>query len=110
MSRDSVIRVAALASPVIWFASHAIQFAVAPLTCPWQSKAILWMVAGAALLLELVSGWAAWIAWQRRQTAGTSGPAPMPGWLSLSGMVLSGSFFLVIVAQSIPSLVLGGCA
>jgi hypothetical protein len=110
MSIDSAIRIAALASPVIWFASHAIQFALAPLTCQWQSNAILWIVAGAALLLEVISGWAAWIAWQRHPAAEVRGAHPMPRWLSLSGMVLSGSFFLVIAAQSIPSLMLGGCA
>jgi hypothetical protein len=110
MSSGSVIRTAALASPMIWFASHAIQFSLAPLTCPWQSNAILWMVTGAALVLDLVSGWAAWIAWQRQPAAGVPGAPPMPRWLSLSGMVLSGSFFLVIAAQSIPSLMLGGCA
>lgn len=107
MSSGSLIRTAALASPVIWFAGHAIQFALAPLTCPWQSNAILWMVTGAALVLELVSGWAAWLAWQCQPA---SGAPPMPRWLSLSGMVLSGSFFLVTAAQSIPSLMLGGCA
>jgi hypothetical protein len=106
MSSDSAIRICALASPVIWFASHGVQFALAPLACAWQSNAILWMGAGAALLLELGSGWAAWMAWKRQPETG----APMPRWLSASGMALSASFFLVIVAQSIPNLMLRGCS
>lgn len=109
MTAAPIIRTAALASPVIWFASHAIQFALAPLTCQWQSNAILWTVAGASLLLELLSGWAAWTAWQTQPAVGMPGAPPMPRWLSLSGMLLSGVFFLVIAAQSIPSLMLGGC-
>jgi hypothetical protein len=107
MNSASLIRVAVLSSPVIWFAS---QFALAPLTCQWQSNEILWMVTGAGLILELISGWAAWTAWQFRPANGMPDTPAMPRWLSLSGMVLSGSFFLVIVAQAIPSLMLGGCA
>lgn len=100
-----MIRVAAFASPLIWFANQTIQFALTPLTCPWQSNAILWTATIAALLLEVGSGMAAWVAWSHRQT-----DPPMPAWLSMSAMVLSGSFFIVIVAQAIPSLLLRGCA
>ena|SRR5947209_1325155 len=103
-----MMRVLALASPLIWFASQGIQFALAPLTCPWHSNAILWMVAGAALLLELASGWAAWIEWKRQPVA--DGVPLMPPWLCISAIALSVSFAFVIVAQSIPSLMLGGCS
>jgi hypothetical protein len=107
---EGVIRVSALASPVIWFASHATQFALAPLACAWHSNSILWMAAGVAMFLDLCSGWAAWSAWQRQPAAGMTDKAPMPLWLAMSGIILSASFFLVIVAQTIPSLMLEGCA
>ena len=49
--------------------------------------------------------------WQQQQgTAGMNDRPPMPPWLALSGMVLSASFFIVIAAQAIPSLMLEGCA
>ena len=36
-------------------------------------------------------------------------PDVMPRWLSISGAALSAGFFVVIVAQAIPVLMLGGC-
>lgn len=100
-------RAAALASPVIWFANHSVQFALAPLACRWQSNVILWIVAAAALLLDVGCGAVAWHAWQRAEESAVS---IMPPWLALSGVVLSASFFIVIVAQMIPTFILGWCA
>jgi hypothetical protein len=96
--------VAALASPVIWFASHGVQFALAPLTCTWQSNVILWLATALALLLDAASGYIAWNQWQRSGSA-----ASIPPWLATSGVALSAGFFLVILAQAIPALMLPGC-
>jgi hypothetical protein len=49
-----------------------------------------------------------WGAWQRGNTEPQA--APMPTWLAMSGVVLSVSFFIIIVAQMIPTLILGWCA
>lgn len=95
-----LIVLAALGSPLVWFASHSAQFALAPLTCPWRSNLVLWVVLLVALILDLGSGLFAW----RLE------PPTMPRWLALGGAALSAAFFIVIIAQAIPLLILGGCA
>jgi uncharacterized membrane protein len=87
-----------LAAPAIWFASLGAGFAVAPLTCARQSNAILWLISAIALVLDAICGYAAWREWQRGHR-----------WLALNGTILSAGFFLVIGAQTIPSLILAGC-
>ena len=101
-----MIRAAALASPLIWFANHAAEFALAPLACLWHSNMVLWTVAAVALLLDSGCGVVAWSAWQKRADENA---APMPPWLAMSGVILSASFFVVIAAQMIPILMLAGC-
>jgi hypothetical protein len=103
-----MMKTAALASPVIWFANHTVQFALAPLACVWQSNLILWIVFTVALVLDAGCGAVSWGAWQRGNTEPQA--APMPTWLAMSGVVLSVSFFIIIVAQMIPTLILGWCA
>jgi len=99
-------RTAALASPLVWFANQVAQFALAPLACVWHSNLMLWIVAAAALLLDTGCGVVAWSAWQKRADEDAM---PMPPWLALSAVMLSASFFVVIVAQTIPILMLAGC-
>ena len=97
--RRFLLTTAVLASPLVWFASHSAQFALSPWTCPWRSNIALWLVVFVALLLDAGSGILAW----KQQ------PDVMPRWLSISGAALSAGFFVVIVAQAIPVLMLGGC-
>jgi predicted lysophospholipase L1 biosynthesis ABC-type transport system permease subunit len=103
-----MIRVTALAAPIIWFANQAAQFVLAPLACVWQSNFVLWIVFIAALALDAGCGVVAWGTWQR----GNAEPraAAMPPWLAMSGVILSISFFIIIAAQMIPALMLGWCA
>jgi hypothetical protein len=97
----TLLRTVSLAAPLIWFANHAAQFALAPLACAQRSNAILWIVAIAALLLDAGSGLAAWTLWQRGEKPSTV--------VAASGIALSVSFFIVIFAQMIPSLMLAAC-
>ncbi|HWF07945.1 MAG TPA: hypothetical protein VG297_05745 [Bryobacteraceae bacterium] len=108
--KNFLLAAAALASPLIWFASLWAGFALAPITCTSRSNAALWIVAAASLLLVCGSGVVAWSQWNQPQPEGNlPARAPMPRWLAMSGIVLSGGFFIVIVAQAIPSLILNGC-
>jgi hypothetical protein len=108
--KDAAIAVAALASPIVWFVSEWAGFAFAPLACSARSNAALWIVAVVALLLVCGSGFVAWTQWNAWRPEGDQPPgAVMPRWLAISAVVLSGSFIIVIVAQTIPSLILGGC-
>jgi hypothetical protein len=106
--KKALATVAALGSPIVWFASYGASFALSPLTCMWRSNAILWIVSLVAALLVAASGLAAWRQWNMHPDA-APGDLAMPRWLALSGVVLSCSFFVVILAQTIPTLLLAGC-
>ncbi|HEY3826210.1 MAG TPA: hypothetical protein VGL82_16705 [Bryobacteraceae bacterium] len=107
--KKALVMVAALASPIIWFASQGAGFALAPVTCTAQSNAWLWFVSVIALLSVCGSGFAAWMQWSRPREAGPATSDAMPRWLAMAGLVLAGGFFIVIVAQTIPTLMLHGC-
>ncbi len=83
--------------PLAWFASLEANFALAPLACAAQGRSMLLLVSAVALGLTIASGLFAWTqrGVQRR--------------VALSGAAVSALFSLVIVAQAIPNLMLGGC-
>ena len=84
-------------APVAWFASLEANFGLAPIACTGHSKSTLLFVSSAALGLALAGGL---LAWTQRN---------FQKQLALSGAVVSALFSLVIVAQAIPNLMLGGC-
>jgi hypothetical protein len=83
--------------PLAWFASMEANFALAPLACSQHQKGILLLVSGLAFGLVVASGLLAWTQRDFRRR------------LAVAGIVLSALFTLVIVAQAIPNLILGGC-
>jgi hypothetical protein len=95
--RQAVLGTGLILAPLAWFASFEANFALAPSTCAGHAKSILLLVSAAALSLAVVGGLLAWTqrTFHRR--------------LALSGAVMSALFSLVIVAQAIPNLMLGGC-
>lgn len=99
----TIIRTVALSAPIIWFLNHAALFALAPLACAWRSNSIVLIVSACALALDAICGMAAWSA--LREAAHET----MPPWLAMSGVALSGGFFLVILAQTLPNILMPGC-
>jgi predicted permease len=84
-------------APIAWFASLAANFALAPLACSGHGKSILLLVSASALGLAVAS---VLLAWTQRDFHHR---------LAVSGTVISALFSIVIVAQAIPNLMLGGC-
>jgi hypothetical protein len=84
-------------APIAWFVSLEGNFALAPLACAGHGKSLLLLVSGTTLGLAIASGILCWTQrdYHRR--------------LAVSGAVLSGLLSLVILAQAIPNLILGGC-
>ena len=101
MTAGPALRGVSLGAPLIWFANHGAQFALAPLACAQRSNAVLWIVAIVALLLDAGCGLAAWTLWHGGEKPNTV--------VAASGMALSVSFFIVILAQMIPSLMMAAC-
>ena len=95
--KQAVLGTGLVLAPMAWFASLEANFALAPLACAGHGKNMLLLVSAVALGLAVASGLLAWTQrnWDRR--------------LAITGAVFSALFSLVIVAQAIPNLILGGC-
>ena len=101
-----------LAGPVIWLCSFEANFALAPWACLFQAKLALYLVSIFALILCAASGVLAFKQWK---AIGTEWPddagvaLPRTRLMAMGGVALSASFFLVVLAQAIPEVVLGAC-
>jgi hypothetical protein len=84
-------------APVAWFASLEANFALAPLACGGHQKNTLLLISIVALGLAACGSLLAWT--QRR----------VHRRLAFFGVASSALFVLVITAQAIPNLLLGGC-
>jgi hypothetical protein len=95
--KAAVLGTGLILAPMAWFASLETNFALAPLACSDHGKSILLLVSATALGLTVTSGFLAWTqrTFHRR--------------LAASGAVISSLFSIVIIAQAIPNLMLGGC-
>lgn len=111
MKRDFLLWLSILAGPAVWFLNMEASFALAPWVCQWQSNLVPGLTAAIALAIVATSGLLARYEWQRLEVpSGDPQPAePRPRAMALGGMLLSGLFFIVIVAQTIPTLQLGLC-
>lgn len=112
MKRATVLWLALLAGPAVWFTSLGANFALAPWACSLQWKPALFVVSLIALALTAASGFVAWKEWQRigRDFPGEDGgDVASSRALASGGVLLSGMFFLVILTQGIVESVLGAC-
>ena len=95
--RQAVLGAGLILAPIAWFASLEANFALARLACSGHGKGVLLLVSAVALCLAVIGGLMAWS--QRNYYAR----------LAVPGAAMSALFTIVIVAQSIPNLILGGC-
>ena len=110
--RDLLLWIVDLAPPLIWLLCFEANFALAPWACVFQAKIALYAVSLVALLLETVNASVAWSQWKATGRAwpdDAPGPLPRARIMALCGVAFSGAFSMIIVAQMIPSLVLGAC-
>jgi hypothetical protein len=112
MNRAFALWASILTGPIAWLISFEINFAMVPWACVDQRKIALYIVSLIALVISAGSGVLAWSQWKQlgSELPGEGGGAiPRSRIMALSGMLLSGMFCLVIIAQSIPELMLGAC-
>lgn len=95
--RQAVLGAGLMLAPIAWFASLEANFALAPLACSGHGKSVLLLVSAVALFLAVIGGLLAWS--QRKYYVR----------LAVPGAAISALFTIVIVAQAIPNLILGGC-
>jgi hypothetical protein len=97
--------------PMCWFVSLEANFSLAPLACSGHSKALLYLVAGVALVLSLAGGG---VSWFHHTLLREANEFPLEirkrnQALAIAGSGLGFLFALVILAQSIPTLLFSGC-
>jgi hypothetical protein len=112
VTRDFALWTGILAGPIVWLVSFEATFALAPWACLFQTKLALYVVRILALALAAGSGVLAWRQWSelgREQPGEGGGALPRSRIMALGGVLLSSLFFIVILAQAIPELVLGAC-
>ncbi len=112
MNRNLALWIGVLGGPIIWLCSFEAKFALAPWACTFQSKAALFAVALAALVLCAACAWLSWREWKTFGEQGPnseSGAVPRSVFMAIGGIVLSAGCFMIVLAQSIPELVLGAC-
>jgi small-conductance mechanosensitive channel len=112
MNRDLALWTGILAGPVVWLLSFEANFALAPWACEFNNKLALFLVAIFALVLVAGSGLLAWCEWNatgKVWPGGAGGPLARERVMAGCGILLSAMFFVVIVAQAVPNLLLGAC-
>jgi hypothetical protein len=111
-TRNLALWIGVLAGPFIWLLSFQANFTLAPWACKFDTKIALFLVTIAALILVAGSGLLAWREWTALgriapdEAAGAVGRSRI---MALGGVLLSAMFFLVILAQAVPELILGAC-
>lgn len=103
-----------LAGPVVWLIQFQTNFTLVPILCKSGARNLaLHAVFVVALLLVAAAGL---LAWRNFQAAGATsrdeseaGVIPRTRFMSVLGLLVTGLFFLIIVAQWIASWVFGPC-
>ena len=112
MKRDFALWTGILAGPIVWLLSFVANFALAPWACIFQAKLALYIVSLIALILSVGSGAVAWTQWgqlgRKWPDEGGSVVCRSRG-LAVAGVLLSAMFCLVIIAQSVPEIILEAC-
>ena len=101
-----------LLPPVAWFLSQQLSYTLVLWACATGRQFVLHIVTVAMLLLAGAGGFIAWRTWRRagrgRPDEG-GGMLPRSRFMAVVGLLSSGMFALVIVAQGIPSFLLSAC-
>lgn len=101
-----------LAGPIAWLLQLQTNYILAQLVCSRTSHVMLHVITVVALLLAAGGGLIAWRSWQQagREWPGESeGVVPRSRFMAVVGLLTSVMFFLVILAQGIPSFILNPC-
>lgn len=101
-----------LGPPVIWAVRIAANYILVPYACWWGWVPLLHAITLAASLGTAAAGWVAWRRW-RKTGRGTEvelgGSATRTRFMALTGMLSSGFFLLVIVAEGLANVFVDPC-
>src|SRR5690242_3967512 len=112
MKRDVALWAGFLGGPFVWLLSFGARWSLSGWVCAFHWKPALFAIAFLALILVGGTGLLSWVEWKRvgREMPGESGGAvPRVRILAIMGVALSALSVVLIVSQSIPEILLGGC-
>jgi hypothetical protein len=112
MKRNLLLWLGFFGGPLIWLLSFGARWSLSGWVCAFRWKPALFVIAGVAIAISAGSGVLSWTEWQRvgRELPGEAGGAVARSrYVALLGVVLSAFAILLIVAQTIPEVVLGAC-
>jgi hypothetical protein len=112
MSRDAVLWTAVMIGPLAWMLAFGTQFTLSGWTCGLGSKLPLYVVSVAAMILVaigIVASFSSWRAMGKSWPGESAGPSVRTNVMALSGIALNAFFLVVLIAQTIPHLMLAGC-
>lgn len=92
-----------LAGPVAWGLHMQANYALVPWVCKNGGEVFIHLVTILALLITLIGAFAAWRGWQAGREDESEGELSRTHFMGALGLLTSGLFFVVIVAQEIPS-------
>jgi hypothetical protein len=110
--QNLLLWISVLGGPIVWLSSFEARFALVPWACTFNNKMALFGVAIAALILCAVC---ALIGWRQWKTLGEHVPSSEGGaywrstFMAVGGIVLSVGSFMILIAQTIPEVMLGAC-
>ncbi len=111
-NQNLLLWISVLGGPIAWLFSFEARFALVPWACTFQSKAALFGVAIAALLICAacaILGWREWKVLGENGPTGEGGAFWRGTFMAIGGIVLSAGCFMILIAQTIPELMLGAC-
>src|SRR4051812_45535055 len=101
-----------LAGPIAWFLQMQVSYALVPWACATGHLIVLHLLTLGGLLIAAAGALTAWREWQRlgrEWPKGAGGPQARSRFMAVLGLLASIMFFLVILAQGIPSFLLNPC-
>jgi len=101
-----------LAGPLAFLLNLQLSYMLVQPVCVAAHHLVLHLVPAGALLLTASGGVSAWRNWRRTERAGSSkagGVLPRSRFMAGVGLLTSGLFLLVIVAQWLPNFILTPC-
>jgi len=101
-----------LLPPLGWFVYLLVNYMLVPQACAAGTVLPLYIATVVALLTAAGAGVVAWRIWQQVEPEWpdeAGGVIPRSRFLAVLGLLSSGLFFLVILAQGIPTLILHPC-
>ncbi len=111
-NRNVALWTGVLTGPIVWMISFGANWVLVPWACTLGWMPALYIVTVVALIIVAASGLLAWREWREagRELPGEGGsPIARARAMAISGIALSAMFFLVIIVQAIPDVVLSGC-